>query len=167
MDKEKRLKVAVAMSGGVDSSVSAALLKEAGFDVVGVFMKFWHPDNSKGENRCCSAESEKRARTVCHKLNIPFYVINMEKEFKKKVVDYFIAEYKAGRTPNPCVVCNYEIKFGLLIEKALKMEAKYIATGHYARISNDKLLKGIDKNKDQSYFLWKLSQKQLSRVLFP
>ncbi|MCX6765301.1 MAG: tRNA 2-thiouridine(34) synthase MnmA [Candidatus Nealsonbacteria bacterium] len=116
---------------------------------------------------CCSVESERRARMVCQRLDIPFYVINMEKEFKKKVVDYFIAEYKAGRTPNPCVICNYEIKFGFLIDKALKMGREFIATGHYARISNDKLLKGIDKDKDQSYFLWKLSQKQLKRVLFP
>lgn len=160
-------KAVIAMSGGVDSSVSVALLKEAGFDVIGVFMKFWHPRNSSKENRCCSVESEKRARMVAQKLGIPFYVINMEKEFKKKVVDYFISEYKAGRTPNPCVVCNYEIKFGLLVDKALKMGAKYIATGHYARIKNNKLLKGMDKDKDQSYFLWKLNQKQLKRVLFP
>lgn len=160
-------KVAVAMSGGVDSSVSAALLKEAGFVVFGVFMKFWHPSYSKGENRCCSSESEKRARMVAKKVGIPFYVINAEKEFEKKVFSYFIREYKAGVTPNPCVVCNYEIKFGLLLNKILKMGADYIATGHYARISNGKLLKAIDKDKDQSYFLWKLGQKQLSRVLFP
>ncbi|MCX6760057.1 MAG: tRNA 2-thiouridine(34) synthase MnmA [Candidatus Nealsonbacteria bacterium] len=157
MDKEKKLNVAVAMSGGVDSSVSATLLKEAGFDVIGIFMKL----NNNSSN------ASKRASLVAKKLGIPFRILDLRKEFNKKVIDYFINEYKAGRTPNPCVVCNYEIKFGLLIEKALKIGAKYIATGHYARISNDKLLKGIDKNKDQSYFLWKLSQKQLSRVLFP
>lgn len=160
-------RVIVAMSGGVDSSVSAALLKEAGFDVAGVFMKFWHPKNSSGQNRCCSVESEKKARMVCQKLGIPFYVINMEREFKEKVVDYFISEYKAGRTPNPCVVCNYEIKFGLLLDKALKMGGDFIATGHYARIEGGRLMKGADKDKDQSYFLWRLNRKQLKRVLFP
>jgi len=176
--KNKHIKVAVAMSGGVDSSVSAALLKEAGFDVVGVMMKFWLDRRSFGEggkeyNRCCSIESEKMARLVAKKIGIPFYVINAEKEFKKKIVDYFLAEYKKGNTPNPCVVCNKEIKFGLLIEKALKMGADYVATGHYARTSLlrsatlPRLFAGKDKEKDQSYFLWQLNQKQLSRVLFP
>jgi len=157
-------KVIIAMSGGVDSSVAAALLKKAGFDVIGVFMKFWHPES---KNRCCSAESEKRARSVAKKINIPFYIFNFEKDFKKKIVDSFLKINKEGRTPNPCVVCNKEIKFGLLLEKALKLGAEYIATGHYARKSDCKLLKGKDKNKDQSYFLWKLNQKQLERVLFP
>ena len=185
------------MSGGVDSSVAAALLKRAGFDVVGVMLKFWK-DGLDGKNRCCSVESEKLARLVAKKIGIPFYVVNAKKEFKKKVVDYFLQEYKKGNTPNPCVVCNKEIKFGLLIEKALKMGADYVATGHYAcayssslrgrsvatdeaiwsyrlprrlraprNDANLKLLKGKDKNKDQSYFLWKLNQKQLSKVLFP
>ena len=108
------------MSGGVDSSVAAALLKQGGFDVVGVMMKFWK-DGVDGKNRCCSLESEKIARLVAKKIGIPFYVINVEKEFKKKIVDYFLAEYKAGRTPNPCVVCNKKIKFGLLMEKAKRM----------------------------------------------
>ena len=176
MKKDK--KVVVAMSGGVDSSVAAALLKQQGYFVVGVFMKFWK-DGKAGENSCCSIESEKLARLVAKKINIPFYVINIEKEFKKKVVDYFLKEYKKGNTPNPCAVCNKEIKFGLLIEKALKMGADYIATGHYAHTTlyersslqgqriPIKLLKGKDKEKDQSYFLWQLSQKQLSRILFP
>jgi tRNA-specific 2-thiouridylase len=167
-------RVVVAMSGGVDSSVCVALLKQAGFcaepgrsiDVVGVMMKFW-TEGADGKNRCCSVESEKLARLVAKKIGIPFYVINVEKEFKKKVVDYFLKEYKAGRTPNPCVVCNKEIKFGLLIEKALKMGADFVATGHYTTINNGKLSKGFDKEKDQSYFLWQLNQKQLSRVLFP
>jgi len=150
------------MSGGVDSSVSAALLKEAGFDVVGVMMRLHNH----------SKNSEKMARLVAKKIGIPFYVINAEKEFKKKVVDYFLAEYKKGNTPNPCVVCNKEIKFGLLIEKALKMGVDYVATGHYARttlapLSGARLCTGKDKEKDQSYFLWQLNQKQLSRVLFP
>lgn len=182
------------MSGGVDSSVAAALLKKQGFGVVGIFMKFWK-DGKTAKNSCCTVESEKMARLVTKKLGIPFYVINAEKEFKKKVVDYFLHEYKKGNTPNPCVVCNKEIKFGLLIEKALKMGADYVATGHYARLrretQNPKLeirnskfetkraytkfydrgnlcmLKSKDENKDQSYFLWQLNQKQLSRVLFP
>lgn len=159
-------KVVIAMSGGVDSSVSAALLKQAGFDVVGIMMKFWK-DGSDGKNRCCSVESEKLARLVARKIGIPFYVINVEKEFKKEVVDYFLNDYKKGNTPNPCVVCNKEIKFGFLIKKALSLGADFLATGHYARIKEGKLLKGKDKEKDQSYFLWQLSQKQLKHVLFP
>jgi tRNA-specific 2-thiouridylase len=163
---KSKLKVVVGMSGGVDSSVAAALLKQVGFDVVGVFMKFWK-DGKSSDNRCCSVESEKLARLVAKKIGIPFYVLNVEKEFKKKVVDYFLAEYKGGNTPNPCVVCNKEIKFGFLIKKALSLGADFVATGHYARIQNGKLFKGNDKEKDQSYFLWRLSQSQLKHVLFP
>jgi len=170
MNKEKNKKIVVAMSGGVDSSVAAALLKRAGFNVIGVFMKFWK-EAGVGENKCCSTESEKRARKVAKFLKIPFYIFNFEKEFKKRIVDYFLKESKKGLTPNPCVVCNKEIKFGLLIEKALSLDVEYIATGHYARIKKDKnlfhLLKGSDKEKDQSYFLWELNQSQLSKVLFP
>lgn len=192
----KKIKVVVAMSGGVDSSVAAALLKRAGFDVVGIMMKFWKDGQSSG-NRCCSVESEKLARLVAKAIGMPFYVINVEKEFKKKVVDYFLKEYKNGNTPNPCVVCNKEIKFGLLIKKALSLGADFVATGHYARVlfANQtfsaaqpslaggpvaskkfigsresllpRLIKGNDKEKDQSYFLWQLNQKQLSRVMFP
>jgi len=163
---EPRRRVVVAMSGGVDSSVSAVLLKRAGFDVIGIMMKFWK-DDSDGKNRCCSVESEKLARLVTEQIGIPFYVVNVEKEFKKKVVDYFLRDYKRGHTPNPCVVCNKEIKFGFLIKKALSLGADFVATGHYCQFKNGKLLKGADKEKDQSYFLWQLSQKQLSRVLFP
>lgn len=154
-------RVVVAMSGGVDSSVAAALLKKQGFDVVGVFMKFLSKDN-----KCCSSDSERMARLVAKRLDIPFYVLNFEKEFKKKVIDYFIAEHRKGRTPNPCVVCNKEIKFGLLIKKALSLKADYIATGHYA-INDDGLFMAKDKNKDQSYFLWQLDKNILKRVLFP
>lgn len=170
-------KVIIAMSGGIDSSVAAALLKRGGFDVVGVFMRFWMAPEKDGLigawNKCCSPEAESRARKVAKILRIPFYVFNFEKEFKERIVDYFLAGYKKGITPNPCVVCNKEIKFGLLLEKALKLDANYVATGHYARkIQNPKskifkLLMAKDKNKDQSYFLWMLNQKQLKRILFP
>jgi tRNA-specific 2-thiouridylase len=183
-------KVICAMSGGIDSSVAAALLKKGGFNVIGVFMKFWSEskfgvqDEAKrslafagSKNRCCSPEAETRARQVASVLKIPFYVFNFEKEFKKRVVDYFVKEYREGRTPNPCVVCNKQIKFGLLLNKALSLEADYIATGHYARkcestdyklqTTNYRLFRGRDKTKDQSYFLWQLSQDQLKHILFP
>jgi len=159
----QRKKVVVAMSGGIDSSVAVALLKKAGFDVAGVYMRL--SDSSR------SREDEKRARKVAKILKIPFYVFNFRKEFKKRIIDNFLKEHKKGITPNPCVTCNKEIKFGLFLGKALNMKADYIATGHYARLGrefpNIKLLKGKDKEKDQSYFLWRLDQKQLSRILFP
>jgi len=186
----EKKKIVVAMSGGLDSSVAAALLKRVGFDLIGVFMKFWAEPERDGligsSNRCCSTEAEVRARKVAKILKIPFYVFNFEKEFKKRIVDYFIDGYKRGITPNPCVICNKEIKFGLLLEKALKLDADYIATGHYARtnltpsflkrnaaafkirkLKEIKLLRGKDRVKDQSYFLWMLNQKQLKRILFP
>ena len=196
---KNKARVVVAMSGGVDSSVAAALLKQAGFDVIGIMMKFWKEGVST-DNRCCSVESEKLARLVAKEIGIPFYVVNVEKEFKKKVVDYFLQEYKKGNTPNPCVVCNKEIKFGFLIKKALSLGADFVATGHYVRTSlsrsatnffpsagsplcpagqvdqgtkksslprSAKLYVGSDAEKDQSYFLWQLDQKQISRVLFP
>lgn len=168
-------RVVVAMSGGIDSSVAAALLKRAGFDVIGVFMKFWSEPSKDGLvgvwNRCCSPEAEKRARLVSENLGIPFYILNLKKEFKKRIVDCFLKEYKAGLTPNPCVICNKEIKFNLLLKKALSLNADWIATGHYAKIQKRKdgihLFQGKDKKKDQSYFLWQLNQKQLNHVLFP
>lgn len=165
-------KVIVAMSGGVDSSVAALLLKRAGFDVSGVFLKLASLSSFK--------ESEKRAKKVAKLLEIPFLVLDLRKEFKRRIIDYFLREYEAGRTPNPCVVCNKEIKFGLLLEKALKLGADYLATGHYARLRREipnsksqilnyryKLLRGKDKTKDQSYFLWQLNQNQLRKILFP
>jgi len=174
-------KVIVAMSGGLDSSVAAALLKRAGFGVTGVFMKFWSEPDKNGlvgvGNRCCSPEAEVRARKVAKILKIPFYVFNFEKEFKKRIVDYFLTAYKKGITPNPCVVCNKEIKFGLLLEKVLTLGADFVATGHYARkselttnnlqLTTYKLLMAKDKDKDQSYFLWMLNQNQLKNILFP
>ncbi|MBI2042290.1 MAG: tRNA 2-thiouridine(34) synthase MnmA [Candidatus Nealsonbacteria bacterium] len=168
----RKKRVVVAMSGGVDSSVAAALLKKQGFDVIGVFMRFWLARRSLGEggdgyNRCCSPEAEERARQVARILGIPFYVFDFRKEFKKEVVDYFIREYRAGRTPNPCVVCNKEIKFGLLLRRALAMEADFIATGHYIRLNRGRIFEAKDRQKDQSYFLWQLSKKELRRCLFP
>ncbi|MES2436980.1 MAG: tRNA 2-thiouridine(34) synthase MnmA [Patescibacteria group bacterium] len=161
MNKGKR--VFVGMSGGVDSSVSAALLKDAGYDVTGVFIKVWHPDWLP-----CEWKEERRdAMRVAAHLNIPFLTIDLEQEYKKSVADYMIEEYRKGRTPNPDVMCNKEIKFGSFLQKALEMGADYIATGHYAQISNAILKEGADQNKDQSYFLWTLTDKQLKHVLFP
>jgi len=161
INKKKIIKAAVAMSGGVDSSVAAALLKKSGYDVSGFFMRLNN----------FSSEAEKRAKKVTEILNIPFYVFDFRKEFKKKIINNFLEEYKKRITPNPCVVCNKEIKFGLLLEKALKLGADYVATGHYARLwqagQNFKLLKGKDKKKEQSYFLWQLNQKKLKYILFP
>jgi len=183
-------KIVVAMSGGVDSSVAASMLKEQGFDVIGIFLKFWHEPKCADarENICCSKEAADSARAVADKLKIPFYVLDASKEFKREVVDYYIKEYDSGRTPNPCVMCNKFIKFGWLINKAKELGANFLATGHYARlqrefsisnfqfpknsqISNNKfqmkLLKGKDQKKDQSYFLWQLDKDQLKHVLFP
>jgi tRNA-specific 2-thiouridylase len=170
--RKKNLKVLMAMSGGVDSSTGAALLKEAGFDVIGVFMKFWAGGGlNKEYNRCCSKEAEKRARKVASVLKIPLYVLDFKKEFKNKIVDPFLSAHKKGITPNPCVVCNKQIKFGLLLKKARSLGADFIATGHYARIKKEGkswvLMKAKDEKKDQSYFLWKLNQSQLKRILFP
>ncbi|MDO8601196.1 MAG: tRNA 2-thiouridine(34) synthase MnmA [bacterium] len=172
MKNPKKQKIIIAMSGGVDSSVAAALLKKEGkADVVGVFMKFWTEPKtgevSRDWNRCCSPEAEKRARMVAKMLGIPFYVFNFEKEFKKRIVDEFLKGYKEGITPNPCVICNKEIKFGLLLEKVLALNADFVATGHYAKLRQGKLYRGNDKKKDQSYFLWQLTQAKLKRILFP
>jgi tRNA-specific 2-thiouridylase len=190
MRNRKRQKVIVAMSGGVDSSVAAALLKKQGFEVIGIFLHFWKEPNLKNnrENLCCSLESQIEARKVAQILKIPFYTLNVSREFKKEVVDYFIRDYAKGNTPNPCVVCNREIKFKVLFRKMLELKADWIATGHYAqlernslvsksqshkelRISKDiptcKLLRASDKEKDQSYFLYNLNQKQLARIMFP
>ena len=177
--KNKKI-VYVGLSGGVDSSVSAALLQRAGFDVRGVFIKVWQPDFWGG---CTMIEDRLDAMRVCAKLNLPFYTLDLEKEYKKDVVDYMIAEYKSGRTPNPDVMCNKYVKFGGFFDWAMKRGADYVATGHYARIAQVeskkskveiksgplfyRLLVGRDNNKDQSYFLWTLTQKQLSKTLFP
>jgi tRNA-uridine 2-sulfurtransferase len=170
MNKPKNRKTAVVgLSGGVDSSVTAALLKKQGYFVIGVYMKNWSEDF--GDYGCTWAEDAEDARKVAQTLDIPFYVWNFEKEYHSKVVDYFLREYKAGRTPNPDILCNSEIKFKVFLEKALALGADYVATGHYARVrkvgDEYQLLKGIDPAKDQSYFLYRLTQDQLSKVLFP
>lgn len=162
------------MSGGVDSSSAAALLIEQGYDVVGITLKLWPQDCvSRAEDKCCGPQAVMDARSVCHKLGIPYYLIDEAEDFQREVIQYFAEEYKAGRTPNPCVVCNEKLKFGTFIRRARQLGADFIATGHYARIetcdrTGRKLLKrGRDLRKDQSYFLFSLRQDQLATVLFP
>ena len=162
------------MSGGVDSSATAALLLEQGYDVVGITLKLWPQDCvSRAEDKCCGPQAVTDARSVCHKLGIPYYLIDEAAEFQGKVIQYFADEYKAGRTPNPCVMCNQNLKFGRLIERAERLGAHYIATGHFARLEKSTdgsrilLKRGRDLRKDQSYFLFSLRQEQLSRAMFP
>ena len=161
--------VVVGMSGGVDSSVAALLLKEQGYNVIGLFMNNWE---EKDECGACTAEDDfADVRRVANKLGIPYYSVNFAKEYMDRVFSYFLAEYKAGRTPNPDVLCNREIKFKDFKEQALRLGADYIATGHYCDILHDGdthyLLKAKDQSKDQTYFLNQLSQSQLDKVLFP
>ena len=168
-------RVVVGLSGGVDSSVTAHLLKEQGFDVIGLFMKNWHDDSVTISNECPWLEDSNDAMIVAEKLGIPFQVVDLSEQYKERIVDYMFDEYRKGRTPNPDVLCNREIKFDVFMDIALKLGAEYVATGHYCRKGEEiidgkpvyKLLAGKDTNKDQSYFLCQLSQEQLTKALFP
>lgn len=169
-------RVVVGLSGGVDSSVTAYLLKEQGYDVIGLFMRNWNDASVTLEDECPWIEDSADALLIAEKLGIPFQVIDMSDSYKERIVDYMFQEYEQGRTPNPDVLCNREIKFDLFLKTALELGADYVATGHYARktsfINEEgkeifQLLKGSDNNKDQSYFLCQLSQDQLSKALFP
>lgn len=163
------------MSGGVDSSVAAALLVEQGYDVVGVMLRLWAggwTEETPAGNRCCSIDAVEDARRVADQFGFPFYLINAEDDFKRHVVDYFLAEYATGRTPNPCTACNHHIKFDFLLRRALGLDADYLATGHYARLRRAgdgtvELLRAVDAAKDQSYMLYMLGQERLRRLLFP
>ena len=173
MNPSTSTRVLLGMSGGVDSSVAALLLKEQGYDVVGVTMKVWPQDCvSRAEDKCCGPQAVADARGVAHALGIPHYVVDEAGEFERMVIDYFTSEYKAGRTPNPCVMCNEKLKFGNLLAKARALGASHVATGHYARIErNDAdratLLRAVDERKDQSYFLFSLRQEQLAAAILP
>ncbi len=170
MEKDpKNIKVVIGMSGGVDSSVAALLLKEQGYDVIGIFMKNWDEPDEFGY--CTAAEDYEDVRRVCNQIAIPYYTVNFEKEYWDRVFSYFLDEYKKGRTPNPDVMCNKEIKFKAFLEHALNLGADYLATGHYAQVDYKdgeyRLLRGADSNKDQTYFLNQLNQYQLSKTIFP
>ena len=167
-------RVVVGLSGGVDSSVTAYLLKEQGYEVIGLFMKNWHDDSVTISNECPWLEDSNDAMIVAEKLKIPFQVVDLSNQYKERIVDYMFDEYSKGRTPNPDVLCNREIKFDVFMDIALQLGADFVATGHYCRkdteIINEKpvykLLAGKDVNKDQSYFLCQLSQQQLEKALF-
>lgn len=168
----QRKRVVIGMSGGVDSSVAAALLKEEGYEVMGVNMQIWQSEQEEQEG-CCSLPAVNDARKVAEKLEIPFYVMDFKELFQEKVVNYFTEEYLKGRTPNPCIACNRYIKFGSFYQKARDLKADYVATGHYATIRYDEehklylLLRAEDRSKDQSYVLYTLTQEQLAHTLFP
>src|SRR6185436_232527 len=152
--------VFVGMSGGVDSSVTAGILKDQGYNVVGVHLRCWNVDG-------CAEQDAEDARRAAETLGIPFYVFDFEKEYRERVVEYMVQGYKSGITPNPDVACNQEIKFGMFFRRAMELGADYVATGHYVRLKSARLYSAKDHDKDQSYFLWTLTQKQLSHCLFP
>jgi len=170
--KKMNKRVVVGLSGGVDSSVTAYLLKQEGYEVIGMFMRNWHDETVTLSDDCPWIDDSNDALLIANQLNIPFQIIDLSKEYKERIVDYMFNEYKQGRTPNPDVLCNREIKFDVFLKAAEDIGASYIATGHYCRkTTNDdgsySLLSGLDKNKDQSYFLCQLNQEQLSKALFP
>jgi tRNA-uridine 2-sulfurtransferase len=169
MRENKDIRVVVGMSGGVDSSVAALLLKEQGYDVVGIFMKNWDDTDEFGV--CTATEDFDDVVRVCNQLDIPYYSVNFEKQYWDKVFTYFLDEYKAGRTPNPDVMCNKEIKFKAFLDYALDLGADYLATGHYAQVREEdgkiEMLRGVDSNKDQTYFLNQLTSDVLEKVMFP
>ncbi|SKC69779.1 tRNA 2-thiouridine(34) synthase MnmA [Maledivibacter halophilus] len=176
MNSLDKNKVVLGMSGGVDSSVAAYLLKKQGYEVIGVTMKVWQDDeedNYEREDGCCSLSAAEDARRVANKLDIPFYVMNFKSVFKEKVIDYFVDEYLHGRTPNPCIACNKYIKFEELLQKAHSLGAYYVATGHYSRIVKDQktnrylIKKSLAKGKDQTYAMYNLTQDQLKHILMP
>ena len=164
------------MSGGVDSSVAAALLQGQGHEVIGITMQIW-PDQGDNERACCALSAAADARRVAHKLGIPHYVLNLQDAFREAVIDHFIAEYRAGRTPNPCIRCNRWIKFDLLLARARELGATHVATGHYAQVMPERgrpartsrwyIRRGVDRSKDQSYALYDLTQEQLAATLLP
>src|SRR5690625_4149227 len=162
-------RVVMGMSGGVDSSVAALLLKNQGYEVIGIFMKNW--DDTDEHGVCTATEDFDDVIRVCNQLDIPYYAVNFEKQYWDHVFTYFLDEYKAGRTPNPDVMCNKEIKFKAFLDHALSLGADYLATGHYARIrslnGHHEMLRGIDENKDQTYFLNQLSEDVLAKMMFP
>jgi tRNA-uridine 2-sulfurtransferase len=184
----KKQRVVVAMSGGVDSAVAAGLLAREGYDVIGITMRLWtleDPDAPRSNKRCCSVEDTDDARRAADAIGIPHYVLNMEREFHDRVIDYFVAEYGRGRTPNPCLACNEHVKFRALLDRAVALDAAYLATGHYAQIDRRdgpgtkrgsqppsaapryRLRRAIDETKDQSYVLYTLGQAELAKTLFP
>lgn len=171
---QARPRVVVAMSGGVDSSVAAALLVAHGYEVIGMMLRLWSEPGLSGvtpANRCCTLDQMTDARRVADRLGIPFYVLDVQQHFRRAIVQFFVDEHAAGRTPNPCVECNRQIRFTYLLERALALGADYLATGHYARVTRDghahRLLRAVDDHKDQSYVLHVLRQEQLAHVMFP